>query len=157
MTKKEKEEINELLSNELTYNLGMKKIVELLNIKSISTNSHSDIDDFVGFKIAIHNRYPLLDIFLFETYSEFNKAWKLLSRLSVAKFYTNVGRTKSFIPERIITSLDDAIHISRTAPESMIYHHNTVTSIKALIHRSVIGLNQMIERKELWTTTKVKD
>lgn len=82
MTKKEKEEINELLNHELTYDLGMKKIVEILNIKSISINSHSDIDDFVGFKIIIHNRYPLLDIFLFETYSEFDKVWKLLSRLS---------------------------------------------------------------------------
>jgi hypothetical protein len=157
MTKKEKEEINELLSNELTYNLGMKKIVELLNIKSISTNSHSGIDDFVGFKITIHNRYTLLDIFLFETYSEFNKAWKLLSRLSVAKFYTNVGRTKSFIPERAITSLDDFIDIFNTTPESMIFHDGKVTSIKALMYRSVILLNQMIKRKELWTTTKVKD
>lgn len=157
MTKKVKEEINELLSNELTYNLGMKKIVELLNIKSISINSHSDIDDFVGFKIIIHNRYPLLDIFLFETYSEFDKAWKLLSRLSIAKFYKNVGRTKSFIPERAITSLDDFIDIFNTTPESMIFHNDKVTSIKALMHRSVIGLNQMIKRKELWTTTKVKD
>lgn len=157
MTKKEKEEINELLSHELTYNLGMKKIVELLDNKSIRTYSHSSLDDFVGFKITIHNRYPLLDIFLFETYSEFDKAWKLLSRLSIAKYYINVGRTKSFIPERAITSLDDFIDIFNTTPESMIFHNDKVTSIKALMHRSVIGLNQMIKRKELWTTTKVKD
>lgn len=157
MTKKEKEEINELLINELTYDLGMKKIVELLDIKSIKTNSYSDIVDFIGFKITIHNMYPKVDTFLFETYSEFNKAWKLLSRLSIAKFYRNVGRTKSFIPERAITSLEDLITISETAPESMIFHHGGVTSIKALMYRSVILLNQMIKRKELWTTTKVKD
>lgn len=157
MTKKEKEEINELLNHELTYNLGIKRIVEILDIKSIKTNSHSDIDDFVGFKITIHNRYPLIDIFLFETYSEFDKVWKLLSRLSIAKYYKNIGRTKSFIPERAITSLDDFINIFNTSPESMIFHDGKVTSIKVLIHRSIILLNQMIKRKELWTTTKVKD
>lgn len=171
MTKKEKEEINELLSHELTYNLGMKKIVELLDNKSIRTYFHSSLDDFkitihsrypllddfVGFKITIHNTYPLLDIFLFETYSEFDKAWKLLSRLSITKYYKNVGRTKSFIPERAITSLDDFIDIFNTTPESMIFHNDKVTSIKVLIHRSIIILNQMIKKKELWITTKVKD
>ena len=157
MTKKQKLALNELLNHELTYDLGMKKINELLNIKSIRTYSHSDIDDFVGFKITIHNRYPLLDIFLFETYSEFDKAWKLLSRLSIAKFYTSVGRTKSFIPERAITSLEDLIDIFNTAPESMIFHNDKVSSIKILMYRSIILLNQMIQKKELWTTIKVKD